>query len=70
MSSRLAFLARTMLVALASGLMAACGGGSDFDAADSVFTNGFVYTMDEANPEAEAVAVRGSGNCLPFGDNP
>ena len=32
--------------------------------ADFVFTNGVVYTVDAANPEAEAVAV--SGNQIVF----
>ena len=32
--------------------------------ADYVFTNGIVYTMNEAQPEAEAVAV--SGNKITF----
>ncbi len=35
----------------------ACGGGPD--AADLVLTNGTVITVDEAIPDAEAVAVRG-----------
>lgn len=27
--------------------------------AENIFTNGKIYTMDEKNPEVEAVAVRG-----------
>ena len=39
------------------GVLAACGGPSD--PADLVLTNGKIVTVDEAVPEAEAVAVRG-----------
>ena len=50
------------LVAVVTLVGAACGGvGAPADeAADFVFTNGYVYTVDESNPVAEAVAVRGS----------
>jgi len=40
-------------------LCLACGGPSGEDAADFVFTNGKVYTVDESHPWAEAVAVKG-----------
>ena len=41
--------------------LAACSGGGDAPAAaDIVFLNGTVLTMDDGNPEAEAVAVVGN----------
>jgi len=49
------------------GLLAACSGGSQ-EPADMVFTNGRVYTVDQANSWAEAVAVRGN-EIVYVGDN-
>jgi predicted amidohydrolase YtcJ len=47
--------------ALCAVLLAACGGTDNGEnTADMVFTNAKVYTVDEANPWAEAVAVRDS----------
>lgn len=44
-----------------AALLVACGGGdSGSDRADLVFTNAKIYTVDDANPLAEAVAVRDS----------
>ncbi|WP_428277636.1 amidohydrolase [Candidatus Palauibacter sp.] len=40
-------------------LLAACGQAGPEDAADLVLINGDVYTLDEARPAAEAIAVRG-----------
>lgn len=40
-------------------LMAACGAGSQEDAADLVLRNGHIATVDESMPVAEAVAIRG-----------
>ncbi len=46
---------------LCGGLLAACGKQAAVDnAADFVFTNARVYTVDESRPWAEAVAVRGN----------
>ncbi len=42
------------------GFLSACGGGRDASPADYVYTNAKVYTSDDANPWAEAVAIRGS----------
>ncbi len=39
-------------------LAAACAAGTDQEPADLVLTNGKVVTVDDARPEAEAVAVR------------
>ncbi|MDE2661469.1 MAG: amidohydrolase [Gemmatimonadota bacterium] len=43
----------------AVALTAACGGSGPDEPADLVLINGDVYTLDEARPEAEAIAVRG-----------
>ena len=40
-------------------LLVACGQAGPEDAADLVLINGDVYTLDEARPAAEAIAVRG-----------
>lgn len=40
-------------------LLAACGRAGPEDAADLVLINGDVYTLDDARPAAEAIAVRG-----------
>jgi len=40
---------------------AACAGGETAgEVADTVYTNGRIYTVDETNPWAEAIAVRGN----------
>ncbi|KPK77437.1 MAG: hypothetical protein AMJ79_03360 [Phycisphaerae bacterium SM23_30] len=39
-------------------LTAGCGGSSDALLADIIFVNGHIVTMDENNPEVEAMAVR------------
>jgi len=42
-------------------LAAACAGGERAgEVADTVYTNGRIYTVDEANPWAEAIAVSGN----------
>ena len=43
----------------AAVVMGACADGGPEDPADLVLVNGDVYTIDEARPAAEAVAVRG-----------
>lgn len=48
-------------------LLAACRGGKDEDAAELVFVNARVYTMDEAGTVAEAVAVT-DGRVVYVGD--
>ena len=48
-----------ILAAAATALVAACGGSSPGEPADLVLLNGDVYTLDEARPAAEAIAVRG-----------
>ena len=40
-------------------LLAACGSAGPEDPADLVLINGDVYTLDEARPAAEAIAIRG-----------
>jgi len=51
-----------------AALLAACGGaGNSGDKADLVFTNAKIYTVDDANPWAEAVAVR-DGDIVYVGD--
>ena len=47
-------------------LLSACSGGSDApaseaatDAADLIITNAYVHTVNDAQPSAEAIAVRG-----------
>ena len=47
------------LAAAATVLVAACGGSGPGEPADLVLINGDVYTLDEARPAAEAIAVRG-----------
>ena len=53
-------------------LFAACApssdSGSGSDSADTVYTNGRIYTVDEANPWAEAVAIK-DGKFLVVGSN-
>jgi predicted amidohydrolase YtcJ len=52
--------ARAAVTSLAMGLMAACGGSApENDPADLVLTNGRIVTVDDALPEAEAMAVVG-----------
>ncbi|MXW65916.1 MAG: amidohydrolase [Gemmatimonadales bacterium] len=46
-------------VIAAVALTAACGGSSPDEPADLVLLNGDVYTLDEARPAVEAIAVRG-----------
>jgi len=41
-------------------VLAACDTASDVEPADLVLTGGRVVTVDDANPEGEAIAVRGS----------
>ena len=50
----------SMLVVAVLGI--ACSGPAIESAADFVFTNGKVYTVNEAQPWAEAVAVQGNIN--------
>ncbi len=47
------------LAAAATVLATACGGSGPGEPADLVLINGDVYTLDEARPAAEAIAVRG-----------
>ena len=50
----------TVMPVLAGAVVAgACAAGGPEDAADLVLINGDVYTLDEARPAAEAIAVRG-----------
>ncbi len=49
-----------MPVALATLLLAACGERADDNAADTVITNAAVYTVNDAQPWAEAVAIDGT----------
>jgi predicted amidohydrolase YtcJ len=46
------------MTATALILLSACSGGEDPDAADAIFTNGRIYTVNEAQPWVEAVAVK------------
>ena len=46
----------------------ACGSAEEKNLADIVFINGVIYTVDESNPVAEAVAVR-DGKILFVGSN-
>ena len=59
-------------LALALGILAivtsACGGVSPEDAADVVYTNGRIYTVNDAQPWAEAVAIK-DGRFLVVGGN-
>lgn len=48
-----------ILAAAATALAAACGGSGPGEPADLVLINGDVYTLDEARPAAEAIAIRG-----------
>lgn len=59
------------LIAVATLLLAGCGpssGPTDVAAADRVFLNGAVYTVDQARSWAEAVAVT-NGRIVYVGDN-
>ena len=47
------------LVLAAAAVAGACAAGGPEDPADLVLINGDVYTLDEARPAAEAVAIRG-----------
>jgi predicted amidohydrolase YtcJ len=49
---------RRALIAGAA-LLLACGNGSSEEAADLVLRNGVIVTVDDARPEAQAVAIRG-----------
>lgn len=54
---------------LAAAVATACGGGgANIDPADLVVRNGKIVTMDEAKPEAQALAVRGD-TILAVGSN-
>ncbi len=59
----------TLVLVLAAGLAAACGGGQPAERADLVLRNGAIYTMDTARPRATAVAVA-EGKVLYVGDDP
>lgn len=48
-----------MLILAGAASAGACAAGGPEDAADLVLINGDVYTLDEARPAAEAIAVRG-----------
>lgn len=49
-------MGRPVIFLFAVFLFAACSGPAK--QADHVFTNGYIYTVDQENPEAEAVAVK------------
>ncbi len=49
-----------LLIAAVCTVAGGCAGDDGADAADVVFSGGAVYTVDDANPRAEAVAVRGN----------
>ncbi len=51
---------KLLLVGAVTSTIAACTGSEAGEPADFVFTNGKVYTVNEAQPWAEAVAVRGN----------
>lgn len=53
-------LSKKLLLVSLLAVLAACGQQANENAADVVFTNAKVYTVDEAQPWAEAVAVKGS----------
>ena len=67
---------KLLLASAAMGLLAACSaeqsGGNDMAAAcvpaDIVLTNGTVYTVNENNPTAQAIAIKGS-KFIYVGDN-
>lgn len=50
---------RPILASAFALFLAGCAGGSDIAPADYIFEGGTIYTVDAANPSAEAVAVRG-----------
>ena len=54
------FIALMLSAELMIGSLAGCSGtgGSASEEADYVFTNGYVYTEDEKQPEAEAFAIK------------
>ena len=53
------FLKLTFLTIFSSLILIIYGcGGNNSQSADLVFTNGFVFTVDSLNTEAEAVAVK------------
>ena len=54
--------------ALVGLLTAGCAPQPTSDAADTVYTNGKIYTVNEAQPWAEAVAIK-SGKFLAVGSN-
>lgn len=47
---------KILLFSLVVFLFAACGGSNPI--ADKIFINGIVYTVDESNPQVEAVAIK------------
>ncbi|HEX6136011.1 MAG TPA: amidohydrolase [Longimicrobiales bacterium] len=50
-----------MILPLAAVLFTGCASGPEQEPADLVLRNGHVVTVDTAQPEAEAIAVRGHG---------
>ena len=48
----------TALSIILFALIASCSSLSEKDAADTIFINGIVYTVDDANTQAQAVAVK------------
>ncbi len=47
-----------LILLFISGITFSCGSGESGETADIIFKNGIVYTMDDSNPEVEAVAVK------------
>jgi len=59
---------RLCLLALIAVLSAGCTGQPVGDVADAIYTNGRIYTVDEAQPWVEAIAVK-DGRLLVVGAN-
>ena len=58
--------ARFFIGAAVMLIMGGCGGSREALLADIIFINGHIVTMDEGNPEVEAMAVKG-GEILAVG---
>ncbi len=51
-------IARSIVNAVVCLLMVSCAPSQNGDVADTVYTNGRTYTVDEAQPWAEAVVIK------------
>ena len=56
------------LLTIVAVLTLACGQQPSGDVADTVYTNGKIYTVNDAQPWAEAVAIK-DGKFLVVGSN-